>query len=265
VARPALRKGLERLRLVEPAFKASERVRAYRARGSRTVGRDGLPLPPPLLMIRVVGHADPDAFEEKGEACAATVRDLVARHGPDIASMESIMDFGCGCGRVLRHWGDLPETRVVGTDYNAQLVAWCSENLPFVEARTNGDRPPLPADDAEFDLVYAFSVFTHLDEPAQRVWMRELQRVLKPTGLLLFTTKGDAHAEQQLDAPDLARYQRGEFVATTVGAQGTNLCAAYSPRAWVERELLRDFELLEHHPGMPAVMDRQEIYLVRQV
>jgi SAM-dependent methyltransferase len=258
----ALRRGIARAGLTEPAFRAQERLRAYRAGRGRRVGSDGLPLPSPLLMLRVVGHADADAFERHGRSCAQAVRDQVAEQGRSLEGMEAIMDFGCGCGRVLRHWQGLSGARVVGSDYNPELVQWCRANLPFAEVDTNGDRPPLARADAEFDLIYAFSVFTHLTEPAQFEWMEELRRILKPGGLLLFTTKGRAHAEEQLDEQLLARYREGEFVATATDAEGTNLCAAYAPRAWVEAQLLDGLELLSHHPGMPAVMDSQEIYLV---
>lgn len=259
-----VRNGLEHVRLAGPGFKAWERFRAYRARGARDVGSDGLPLPPPLLMIRVVGHADADAFERNGRACANAVGEFVARQGRDLEDMNAIMDFGCGCGRVLRHWRNLRATRVIGTDYNPEFLDWCEENLPFVEVHRNGNLPPLPAGDAELDLVYAFSVFTHLSESAQIAWMSEMRRVLKPGGFLFFTTKGDTHAEQELEGQSLARYRRGEFVATSPGAEGTNLCGAYASKPWVEQHLLGEFKLLEHDPGMPAVMDSQEIYLVRR-
>jgi SAM-dependent methyltransferase len=245
-------------------FKARERLRAYRAGRGAELGSDGLPLPSPLLMMRVAGHADVEAFERDGRACADAVREFTAEAGMSLVQAGAILDFGCGCGRVLRHWQDLSGPRVVGSDYNPEMVRWCRENLPFGEFDNNGARPPLGRADAEFDLIYAFSVFTHLDEPAQHAWMGELRRVLKPGGLLLFTTKGDTHAEEHADPTVLARYRAGEFVATAADAEGTNLCAAYAPREWVEAHLLGDLELLRHHPGMPAVMGSQEIYLVRR-
>jgi SAM-dependent methyltransferase len=264
VLKETIRKGIARAGLTEPAFKARERLRAYRAGPGGGLGSDGLPLPSPLLMLRVVGHADAAAFERHGRAGADTVRDFAADAGVRLEETRAILDFGCGCGRVLRHWHAVAGPRVVGSDYNPELVRWCRENLPFAEADTNGDRPPLRRVDAEFDLIYAFSVFTHLTEPAQHAWISELRRVLKPGGLLLFTTKGSTHAEEQLDAQDLARYREGEFVATASDAEGTNLCAAYASKEWVEGQLLGDLELVRHDPGMPAVMDSQEIYLVRR-
>ena len=257
-------KGVDAVGLTKPAFRLRERLRARRAGEVPSIGADGLPLPSPLLMIRVVGHADCDAFLAHGRACAETVRRLVEEQGSELGATGSMLDFGCGCGRVLRQWAGLDGVRVVGSDYSRELVDWCRENLPFAEVRRNGAAPPLPASDSEFSLIYAFSVFTHLGETAQLAWMRELERVLEPGGLLLFTTKGDVHARRQLAEPLLSRYRSGDFVSTLPKAAGTNLCAAFTPRVWVERRLLGDLELVSHHPGLPAVMDSQEIYLVRR-
>lgn len=60
----------------------------------------------------------------------------------------------------------------------------------------------------DVDLVYSYSVFTHLPEPMINAWVAELARVLKPGGLLLTTILGGlAYAylhpfstSQQLDA-----------------------------------------------------------------
>ena len=75
--------------------------------------------------------------------------------------MGSILDFGCGCGRVVRWWRDLP-AEIHGSDFNPTLVRWCRENLPFGVFEVNRPEPPLPYPDDSFDLVYALSVLTHL-------------------------------------------------------------------------------------------------------
>ena len=64
-----------------------------------------------------------------------------------------MLDFGCGCGRVMRWWKDLESTRLHGTDYNPYLVAWCRQNLPFAEFSVNGLEAGLDLPDGHFDLV----------------------------------------------------------------------------------------------------------------
>jgi SAM-dependent methyltransferase len=51
--------------------------------------------------------------------------------------------------------------------------------------------PPLPfAEDNSFDLVYAFSVFTHIPAEHQEAWLLEMKRILKPGGFLVCTVAG---------------------------------------------------------------------------
>jgi len=56
--------------------------------------------------------------------------------------------------------------------------------------------PTLPIPDASIDLVYAFSVFSHIDE-FELAWLAELRRVLKPGGIAYLTTHTD-HTWSQL-------------------------------------------------------------------
>jgi SAM-dependent methyltransferase len=78
-----------------------------------------------------------------------------------------------------------------GTDIDADAVAWTNENLPFVEARTNGAMPPISYPDGFFDLIYNHSVFTHIDETFQDAWLAELHRVMRPGGHLVLTVHGE--------------------------------------------------------------------------
>lgn len=44
--------------------------------------------------------------------------------------------------------------------------------------------------DNQFDLIYAFSVFSHLSEKAANAWINEFQRILKPGGHAILTLQG---------------------------------------------------------------------------
>ncbi|MBM3973547.1 MAG: class I SAM-dependent methyltransferase [Planctomycetes bacterium] len=109
--------------------------------------------------------------------------------GP-VASIRSVLDFGCGCGRALRWFAQaLPDAALHGVDVRKASIDWCAACLPGHYVCT-GIRPPLPFPDASFDLVYALSVFSHLNLDQQHAWMRELVRVTKPDGLVLASTHG---------------------------------------------------------------------------
>jgi SAM-dependent methyltransferase len=257
---------LERARLLRPAYRAYETVLARRtATGNGVAAADGLPLPPPRLRMLVAGTADAGWFLSTGAASAEMVSSAAGRHGAALGEgTAALLDFGCGCGRVTRHWARVPGLDVEGSDYNPRLVRWCAENLPFARFSVNGAGPPLEAAAGRFDLVYAISVLTHLPEEQGEAWLAELRRVLRPGGLLLLTTHGDAHADA-LSAEERRRYRAGELVVRRRTVAGTNLCAAYHPRAYVRERLARGFELLEHEPeGAAAGSPDQDLIVLRK-
>ncbi len=87
-----------------------------------------------------------------------------------------------------------PATHFFGADVDANAIEWCVRNLrngAFVNSRPE---PPLPFPSGHFDVVYCFSVFTHLDERMQDMWLIEIKRVLKPGGIVILTVHGDTAA-----------------------------------------------------------------------
>ena len=150
-----------------------------------------VPLPPPLLRYRVHGSLDRDSFLCVGRTCVEDLKNSLRLIGRDLYSFQNVLDFGSGVGRVLRHFYDHPPSfQVYGTDVDAQAIAWGRRKLPFVTFLVNDPLPPLPFAAGTFDLIYAVSVFTHLDEAHQLAWLKELKRVSKPGAILLLSTHG---------------------------------------------------------------------------
>lgn len=256
---------LERTRLLRPVYRAYEALQARRT-GEENEARaaDGLPLPPPRLRTLVAGTADAAWFLTTGAASAEMVAAAVERHGAPLQSGTALLDFGCGCGRVARHWARLPGVELHGSDYNARLVGWCGANLPFGQFAVNGLEPPLAAPDERFDLVYAISVLTHLTEEQGDAWLEELRRVLRPGGLLLVTTHGDRYVEA-LTQQERERYRAGELVVRWQTVAGTNLCATYHPPEYVHERFSRRLEVLEHAPeGAAAGSPHQDLVVLRR-
>ena len=126
---------------------------------------DGRVLPPARLRYKVRGSASGDAFARIGRACATDIDAALRSCGHSVAQSRRILDFGCGCGGTLLWLTDLaPTASISGTDIDASAIEWCGANIPFAKFAVNGALPPLAYADASFDLVYAVSVFTHLDE-----------------------------------------------------------------------------------------------------
>jgi SAM-dependent methyltransferase len=245
-------------------MRVNPRVLAANSRLRRRASPDQLPLPPARLIFLVAGSSDIAWFLRGGALAAESLSELLVKNGASIDKMDAILDFGCGCGRVLRHWRGLTQTRVSGSDYNRLLVQWCQENLSFADVRLNRLSPPLDFDDAQFDLVYAFSVFTHLTPNLQLDWIKELARVLKPGGYVVVSTHGDSYSHR-LKPSERRLFDAGQLVVKDdLEAPGHNTCAAYHPVAYVRDVLASGLEVVDFVPEGARGNPRQDMYLIRK-
>jgi SAM-dependent methyltransferase len=264
-ARSLALRALDRVSLLQPAYRAYEALKS--ARGGADAGRleaDGLALPPASLRTAVAGTPGVEWFLDSGRQQAAIIREATGRHGPGIDDVGRMLDFGCGCGRVLRHWSGLAGPEVHGSDYNGRLIRWCETNLPFAEFSVNELDPPLAYESGFFDLVYGISVLTHLPENLEQAWIAELGRILEPGGLLLLTTHGDSYLDR-LNAEERARYLAGDAVVRWASVAGTNLCTTFHPETYVRERLAPRLELLEFVPEGGTVGSlRQDLVVFRK-
>jgi SAM-dependent methyltransferase len=224
-------------------YRREERAIAQEVEAKETESgpADGIPVPPPLLRVRVTGsHADRDEWLAASATDAELIRATLERNTAPLEEMQAFLDFGCGCGRVARHWAGLEGPAIHGTDVSRQAVHWCRRNLPFMRTVRCGPEPPLEYGDGAFDFVYALSVLTHLTEEGGRRWLAELVRVIKPRGLLLFTVHGERFLDQLEDADDVTRFRRGEAVVVErpLVLAGTNSFASFHPPEYVKGDLL---------------------------
>jgi SAM-dependent methyltransferase len=260
-----LLRALNRVRLLGPAYRSYERVRAAQLpRGPEPAAADGLPVPPPHLIVRVAGTPDAAWFLESGRLAATAIRKAVERAGAPMHELGAILDFGCGCGRVLRNWAELDGTDVAGSDLSGAAVEWCRENLPFARFETKELVPPLAFAADSFHLAYALSVFTHLPEAMQLDWMDELARVVRPNGFLLLSTHGERYLER-LNDDERDRFERGELVVRWAEVPGTNLCTTFHPASWVRARLVpRGFEEVEFVAEGARGNPYQDLFLLRR-
>ncbi len=267
----ATKQGLQALGLLEPVRTCRDWVRKVtnparfqieRALCMMTGASGGIPIPP-LRVLRFVGPGHPKPFLRNGKFTPESIQSILERNGLLLREMGDVLDFGCGCGRVLRHFASIARGRLHGTDYNPILIDWCKRHLPFASFMSNGLTPPLPCEADRFDLVYAVSVFTHLPSDTQFEWMRELQRVLKPGGHLLFSTHGEKHTAF-LDPAELDGFRCGHLIVKDAAHAGENRCIAYHPYAYVKDKLAVGFDLIDFAAGAAKGTNHQDIYLLRK-
>lgn len=251
-----------RLGLAPFAFRLRERLRAVRH--TRTgPAPDGFPLPPPRLAVLVTGSADARWYIRGGQLAAESMRETLREAAVEPEEFGSVLDFGCGCGRVIRHWCAGPGAELHGCDWNPHLVEWCTQSLPLAKFQLNTLEPRLDYADEQFEFAYALSVFTHMPEDLQRPWMDELWRVLRPGGYLLITTQG-AEFLPKLTLLERDEYHGGRLVVRYEEAAGTNLCSVYHPEIYVREQLARRFSVAACRPRAATGNGNQDIYLLRK-
>ena len=224
---------------------------------------DGLPLPPPELMRLTLSAEDSAGFITSGSEGAGAIARLAREQNVDIASLDAILDYGCGCGRIIRHWKGLGTVRVIGADYNPYLVNWCRVHLPFATFITTPIVTKLALADESVDFIYAVSVLTHLDARAEKACLRELKRVLKPKGVLLLTVHGSTRL-QAMNAEELRRFESGELVVRFGGLSGSNACTTFHPEPYIRRAVSGDFELLRLVPGGAKDVNQDAVLLQKR-
>jgi SAM-dependent methyltransferase len=151
-----------------------------------------LPWPGDELAFRVAGGTDREHFYASGQQSVRDLEAMLALVGTSLRDYRSMLDFGCGCGRIMLWLEELAAGRTLhGVDIDERAIAWAQQHLPWATFKVNQPLPPLDYPDHTFDLVFNHSVFTHIDEEYQDQWLAELRRVTKPGGHLLLSVHGD--------------------------------------------------------------------------
>ncbi|HET8782333.1 MAG TPA: class I SAM-dependent methyltransferase [Pyrinomonadaceae bacterium] len=225
---------------------------------------DGEPaIPPAELIYLVAGHRDPQRFLETGRATNEAIRGLLTKHDVDVEQLGAVLDFGCGVGRIMRHWRTTTGPAWHGTDYNPALVDWCKNHLKFCQFEVNTLSGELPYEPNTFDFIYAFSVFTHLSERLQFFWIDELSRVLKPGGYIYFTTHGE-HYLSTLTPDEMKQFHGGELVIREDKQSGSNFCAVFHPVSYVHEKIARNFKVIDFIAGGEHSHSLHDVHLLQK-
>jgi hypothetical protein len=91
--------------------------------------------------------------------------------------------------------------------------------------------------------------------------MRELERLLRPKGLLLLTTHGERYRER-LSQDERAVFDGGRLVVRWPEGAGTNLCSAFHPPSYVEERLAARLDVVEFVPEGATGNPHQDLYLL---
>lgn len=110
--------------------------------------------------------------------------------GKSMKDIKKILDLPCGYGRVLRMLISVfPDSSVYGCDLNHEGVDFCSRIFGATPIYSNKNIKNVNLLE-RFDLIWCGSLLTHLEEQKWNNFFSFFENILRPHGLLVFTTHG---------------------------------------------------------------------------
>ena len=128
-----------------------------------------------------------------GGRLAERLRDYLLSKGCRPARM-SALDFACGYGRVTRYL-DLIFQRVTVSDLEQEMLDFASKR--FAQDTILSGQDPHKLDLGLYDLVFSFSLLTHLNPDIWQAWFARLAATVRPGGVLVFSTQNPHFARER--------------------------------------------------------------------
>jgi SAM-dependent methyltransferase len=162
------------------------------------------------------GRADDELATHSADLCRIVAQQFHAIAGRSLRHGR-VLDFGCGWGRMLPVFWHLTDPQLcAGLDTSPDALALCrSRNLPGDFALCRPGEASLPPDWRRFDLILAYSVFTHTPPEIARRALAALRRCIRPNGVLALSLRPAEFwlASGGADAPHLLESHRAGGMA----------------------------------------------------
>lgn len=172
-----------------------------------------------LALAQSIGSLDMEMFRIQGDGHVEVLR----HHG--LADGMSIYDLGCGSGRTASALQRSEWTgHYIGADIVQDLVDHVAATCPGYTALRNLT-PTISAPSGTLDLVFHWSVFTHLLPEECFDYLQDTYRALKPGGKVVFSF---------LEYED-PRHQEIFMLRARAMASGDQLdhLDTFLPRSWI--------------------------------
>jgi SAM-dependent methyltransferase len=187
--------------------------------------------------------------------------------------LRRVLDFGCGWGRVIRFFlKDVEPNNLYGLDHSERAIEACRATNHWCQFLLTATFPPTALKAKSFDLIYAYSVFSHLSEEAHTSWLEEFSRIANQGGVVVLTTfprtflercaaveAGGLESDPEWQrraalwfgaAGDrLSAYDRGEFCYSPVSEEVQHFGTTCIPEEYVRRVWSSHFQVLDYQRG----------------
>lgn len=211
------------------------------------------PLPPIDLLTRSIGSPDAVAFRLGGATNAHRIDGcLRALVGRGLSDFRRVLEWGCRAGQLTRYLIRFVSD-LVCAESDDDFVTYCRTSFtqsptPGVEVLQLAGPASLDYPDQQVDLIIALSAVTNLDHAAEQAWLREMERLLEPDGLLLLSVQGFAQS---------CLYQTSEADLRSAQQTGLHNASGRILRStdYIRTQLTTNFAVLDILPGLACGQD----------
>ena len=199
-------------------------------------------LPPEHLRILVGAQITDEDFMRIGQKCVASIIKQLPEQ-----QFNDALDFGCGCGRMLRHLiPAFPNTNWYGCDVNVDAVVWVAEEMPEVTAFVIKPNVNIPLPDSSINLVLAISIYSHFKEWSSS--LMELRRILKSGGIIVLSYCGETVLKRYHPDTDYSKLKT--MISDPVNcAFNSEFTDSFCLKGWASKTVGRFFKVLKDTPA----------------
>ncbi len=140
----------------------------------------------------------------------------------------SILDIGCGTGRLYQLFKKFQGIDYVGLDQSEGQIAVAKKDFPDA-THVVAEMTELPFEDERFDMIYCIATFHHLPNEELRIKaLNEMKRVLKPGGHIIMTNWNlRANSVKKVVAKGRLKQDGQDFIVPWLHSQGEILGERY--------------------------------------
>ncbi len=219
---------------------------------------------PPNYYLYETYKLDYKQYKEDGELSAKEIFEWTSKY---IQGEFKILEWGCGVARIVRHIPNLIDkgSIVFGADINEDMINWNFDNIHNITFKKTDYLPPTLFDNNQFNLVFALSVFTHIEFNFQSDWLKEMKRIISDNGVFLFTTHGKKY-EINLDNKEKEKLQNKGAITIDYKQKGHRMMSTYNNYERFKNTVEEHFQILEYYSGdeYPEKVGGQDLWIVRK-
>ena len=104
-----------------------------------------------------------------------TFEHFLNKNDQSLKQFSSILDFGCGYGRLIRYLFELlPEAELSGCEIYPHLIEECKSKYPQGNFVLNRSSPPLPFKGDQFDFIYFTTLMNYRQAGLNHIFHKPL-------------------------------------------------------------------------------------------